>query len=527
MRMPELATIVAETLRSAGVDTIFGVPGGGNNLDVIGAAESAGIRFVLAHTESAAAIMGGTYAELTGNPSACIATRGPGAANVANGVAQALLDRQSLIVLTDSVGIDQQARINHQRLDQLALFSGITKWSGTLGCTDTASTLKEAIGAAVSLPRGPVHLDLDPNSTSSGSFHFEHQGRGGAEMEDSMHGLRGSSRPMILLGLGARQHTQSVRDFIVGTNIPVLCTYKAKGIIPDDWANFAGLLTGAQIEREALRAADLFLAIGLDPVELLPTEWGFETPVVSISEWPSETTYFGQSQEVIGELGETLRRVRPSINEVWDPEWARNIRLKMLSDICHEDSGLSPQQVVSQARHAYPPGSIATVDSGAHMLITMPLWSVDNPGEILISSGLATMGYALPASIAAAIANPGRRVVCFVGDGGLGMVLGELETVARYQLPITIVVFNDDTLTLIALKQRQDDQGGPGAVTYRHTDFATVARGFAIQASSVASIDELVLAYSDAQQQDGPYLVDVTIDPLLYKNAFAAVRGSG
>ena len=97
-------------------------------------------------------------------------------------------------------------------------------------------------------------------------------------------------------------------------------------------------------------------------------------------------------------------------------------------------AGLAPHEVVDAARARAPAGTIATVDSGAHMLVAMPLWEVDEPGEALISSGLATMGFALPAAIAAALARPGRQVVCFTGDGGLGMALAELETLARLEL---------------------------------------------------------------------------------------------
>ena len=110
------------------------------------------------------------------------------------------------------------------------------------------------------------------------------------------------------------------------------------------------------------------------------------------------------------------------------------------------------------------------------MLVTMPLWEVEEPDETLISSGLATMGFALPAAIAASVARPGRRVVCFTGDGGLGMALAELETVSRLGAPIVVVVFNDSALSLIEIKQRPGGHGGENAVRYRPTDFAALAQ---------------------------------------------------
>lgn len=160
------------------------------------------------------------------------------------------------------------------------------------------------------------------------------------------------------------------------------------------------------------------------------------------------------------------------------------------------------------------------------MLVAMPLWSVEQPGELLISSGLATMGFALPAAIAAALVHPVRRVVCFTGDGGLGMVLAELETVARLDLAITVVVFNDSTLSLIAAKQQPVGHGGDLAVKYRAVDFAAVARGCAMAAERVSDVDSYDRALRASFATSGPMLLDVAIDPSAYSAVLDAVRGA-
>ena len=138
---------------------------------------------------------------------------------------------------------------------------------------------------------------------------------------------------------------------------------------------------------------------------------------------------------------------------------------------------LTPQDVVTTARAAAPAQAIATVDSGAHMLAVMPLWPVDEPQRLLISSGLATMGYALPAAIGAALCSPGVPVIAFTGDGGLGMTLMEIETAVRLRLRVIVVVFNDSALSLIKIKQRASGQGGDEAVGYGRTSFADAAAG--------------------------------------------------
>ena len=159
------------------------------------------------------------------------------------------------------------------------------------------------------------------------------------------------------------------------------------------------------------------------------------------------------------------------------------------------------------------------------MLAAVPLWEVDVPGQLLISNGLATMGFALPAAIAAALVDPSRHVVCFTGDGGLGMALAELETVARLNLPVTVVVFNDSMLSLIAIKQNADGHGGPAAVSYAPTDFATIGTGFGIRSETVARADTYRDAFAKSLAHDGPTLLDVTVDPSAYPAILTAVRG--
>ena len=159
-----IAELVAAGLRHAGVEILFGLPGGGSNLDVIGAAEAEGLRFVLAHSEGAAVLMAAAAAELTGRPGACVVTRGPGAASAVNGVAHALLDRQPLLLVSDCVPAASRDRIAHQRLDHAALFGLVTKGSFVLGSTSTADDVRAAVALSLAGPPGPVHLDLDPTA---------------------------------------------------------------------------------------------------------------------------------------------------------------------------------------------------------------------------------------------------------------------------------------------------------------------------------------------------------------------------
>lgn len=530
MSSVELSNVISKALAAAGADTVFGIPGGGNNLDLIGAVESAGLRFVLAHAETPAAIMAAVYGDLTDTPAGCVVTRGPGAASAVNGVANAMLDRQQLVLVTDAVSSADLERIAHQRLDQPAIFAPITKWSATAGSRNSAATASHALTATMSHPRGPVHLDFDPTGSSTS---VPEPAPGVLVDADDVHRLAqllaAARQPVIVLGGGARHVVGPVRRLVRGSATPVLMTYRAKGAIPDSWPNAAGLLTGATTEAPLLAAADLIVMIGVDTVELIPSAWPYTTPVVSVAAWPETSPYLTRAVELVGDMEELVSHLAehwPATEWEADGNRHRDRELARLTSAGPEArDGIRPQVVVQRARAAAPSGSVATVDAGAHMLPAMSLWSVENVDEVLISSGLATMGYAVPAAIGAGLARPDRRIVCFTGDGGIGMSLGELETICRLDLPITIVVFNDSRLSLIAIKAKPSNNGGANAIAYRDIDFAAVAAGYGMRSERAATVDELDAALASAFTHPGPTMVDVRVDPSGYPEILDAIRG--
>jgi acetolactate synthase-1/2/3 large subunit len=522
----DMARRLAVALREAGTTVVFGVPGGGTNLDVVGAVEAEGMRFVLAHAETPAVIMAGVAAELTGAPSACVVTRGPGAASAVNGAAQALLDRQPLVLVTDCVTEAERRRVSHQRLDQTALLAPASKASLPYGPETSAAEIVALAGAA---PAGPVHLDFDPTASAS-AVPLPAVAAGG-DLEAVRRIVRGARRPVVLAGVGAVGAAEDVRRFVEGTGVPVLTTYKAKGVIADSSANAAGLATGATIEAPLLEAADVIVGVGLDPVELIPAPWPYAAPVVLVGSWPiDDSTFFGDrlAAEVTGDIGELLAALGDDLVSDWTGEGQQERRAaldRVRAAVPAAPVGLVPQDVVTIARVVAPPGTVATVDAGAHMLVAMPLWDVEAPGEVLISSGLATMGFSLPAAIAAALVRPDRRVVCFTGDGGIGMALAELETLGRLGLDVTVVVFNDATLSLIAIKQKPD-QGDDRAVGYRRTDFAAVAQASGVDACRVDDAESYEKALRASFDRSGPMLVDAAVDPSAYPAVIDVIRGA-
>lgn len=509
---------LAAALAGSGARVAFGVPGGGANLAMVGALGRHGLRFVLAHAETPACIMASTYGRLSGSVSAAIATRGPGAASAANGAAQATLDRQPLILISDTVTTNQRDRVAHQRIDQAAMLAPVCKATMPL----SAATAVQSVALARAWPAGCVHLDQDP---AAGTAPVDRQSPSdSANATEVAAAIASSARPVVIVGAGALTAPAEARAAIERFAAPAFSTYHAVGVISTSSPANAGLFTNGAPEREFIRSADLVILIGLDMVEPIPAAWPGDAPVVSIAPAPTPDPYAPIAHEATGDVGALALECLVGDHE-WEPAAAATHRATTIARMRQHDEGtLGPIEVVDTALEwADSVGHLTTtVDAGAHFLAIMPLWNVPGPGDLLISNGLATMGYAVPAAIGAALARPDHRVLALTGDGGLGMTLAELETIARLDLPITVVVFNDAALSLIKIKQTAD-QGGEAAVAYRPTDFAAVAEAHGMTGIVASTARELADAM--AATAPGPVLVDARIDPSAYPHLLRVTRG--
>jgi acetolactate synthase-1/2/3 large subunit len=550
---------IIEMLKAAGVERLFGMPGGGSNADLIEAAGNAGLPFTLAHTETASAFMASAQAEITGKPGACLATLGPGAASLMNGLANAHLDRVPLLVLTDCLGERDDGVMRHQALRHGEMFSAVVKWSARVRAGEIDETLERALEEVLSLPAGAVHLDLSGDMTSAsgggigadggGTTHFDtHReieshprvaGLVSAPRGEIRDILREARWPVFLVGLGARSAgvASAIRGVCERMGIPALVTYKAKGVVPDRHPWFGGVFTNAALEGNVLDRADLFVAVGLDPVELLPRPWRFARPLVSISAWPIEPSQMPAGLELVGDVVSLLDGVADCLKgSQWDMGELRRLmeeqREKMrpapafgrvTDDEKRSSVLLLPHRVVEIVAEAYA-GARATVDAGAHMFPVMALWPAEKPSGLLISNGLSTMGFALPAAIGAALLDPSKPVVVFTGDGGLMMCTGELRTAARENLPLRVIVFQDNALSLIKVKQEQRGYRTDG-VSIGEIDWGLVASGFGVKGCRAVNENELRSSLRETADHPGPVLIAARISEDAYGATIRALRG--
>jgi acetolactate synthase I/II/III large subunit len=531
------ADAVVGALKEIGVRRLWGMPGGGSNADLIQATVRAALPFSLAHTECASAFMATAQAEITGRPGACLATLGPGAAAMTNGVANAHLDRVPLVVLTDCRTEGSASVMEHQTLSHGAIFASMVKWSGRPQAGTARRLLQTAMDAVTSPPPGPVHLDLTTEFTSAMVSEAEiplpmiapTMPRAGSQPPVEVEQLlRASCRPVLLLGLGARSPTVAagLRTIAVRFGIPVLVTYKAKGVVPDAHPWFAGVLTNGALERAVLERADLFLAVGLDPVELLPRPWEYPQPIVAINAWSIVQRQLPVRHEVVGDVPAALAMVSACLpaRTQWDgAEVARlaeaqRSRMRVTSD----GAQMPPYRVVELVADAYGAARV-TVDAGAHMFPVMSLWPARDPCGLLISNGLATMGFALPAAIGAALIDR-QPTIAFTGDGGLLMCVAELLTAVRERLPVRVVVFDDAALSLIEIKQRQRGYESRGVAMGR-VDWEAVGRGFGVTVRQAADAGALARALDETRGDPGPVLIAARIAADTYGATMRALRG--
>jgi acetolactate synthase-1/2/3 large subunit len=338
--------------------------------------------------------------------------------------------------------------------------------------------------------------------------------------------LHKAKKPVILAGIAAQRagaHT-ALAQLAERAGIPVVVAPMAKGVLAEDHPYYAGTLDMAcnALMWDFLKGCDLLLAAGFDAVELIKP-WTLSVPTVHIDAVPNTDQIYSADTELVGDIAAILESIAAGWKGEprWKPAAVKRHReaLRAAYYAGRVKGKLNPTDVIDAVREALPRQAIATTDVGSHKLLVGQGWSAYEPRSVLMSNGLSSMGYSLPAAIVAQLLNPGRPVVCFVGDGGLAMVQGELRLAASLGLGLLVIVFCDNSLNRIEIKQANRKYPSWGTLI-EPTDVARLAQSMACEGAALDSAAALSRLLAAKRPKDRPLVVGARIDPAQYTQQF-------
>lgn len=560
------ADLVVALLKAAGVARGFGVPSG-NVLPLMEAMRRGGVDFVLTAHEGSAGFAADVTARMSGVPGLCIATLGPGATNLATGVGCAWLDRSPLIAITCTLNEAQLGRRIQMWIDHEALFRPITKASFRLTRGRIAETLSRALAIALAEPPGPVHLDfpedvalaavtepvagtgamardapnhgcgLAPGLPLPSSQPFSRGEKGpvplppgeGSRVRDAAFAeavgiLRQARRPLAVIGASAMRmnHPALLRDFVERHGIPFASTTMAKGLIDEAHPLSIGCIERAcrQIQRRFIREhADLVIGIGYDTIEVEYEAWVGALPVLHVDlERADVDRSVALAHELVGDLDASVAALAAleSCANAWDGRAIEAHRVRFQAALRPATESFSPHAAIDVVRRVLPRTGVLAFDVGAHTHQIASQWTAHEPRTFLITNGWSSMGFGLPAAIAAKLFRRDLPVVCLVGDGCFQMTCGELAVAKRERLAIPFVVLDDRWLSLIKVKQERRGLEHYGTALFGEAYQAPPAHYFGVRAVGVRSAEELEHALAAALNADEPTVIEALVDPSHY-----------
>ncbi len=528
------ADLLARRLYEAGCRYAFGMPGG-EVLTIVDALEQVGIKFILCKHENNAGFMAEGVHHRDGAPAILVATVGPGAVNGVNVVANAHQDRVPMIVLTGCVDADEALTYTHQVMDHQAVFAPITKATFCLTAKGADIVADKAVAIATEGRAGPVHIDVPISVADQMSTPEKLRRRApaspvvpseGPDLDRARKWLGGAKCPVMIAGLDAVAEGagEALKAFCETYNVPLITTYKAKGIIPETHALCLGGAGLSPLNDTHLlpfiRQADLIICAGYDPIEMR-TGWReiwdpAEVNVIDIAA-VQNTHYMHQAGlSFVADTAATLKVIQRGVSarETWANGEIAAVKTA-LSQAFPTNTAWGPAAVIDECRQALPETALATADSGAHRILLSQMWPCHEPRGLIQSSALCTMGCAVPMAIGEKLASPERQVVSFSGDAGMLMVAGELSTAAELGGNPIFVVFVDACLSLIELKQRQRQMANNG-VDFGHHDFEAIGKAFGGNGHTVRTRKELRAALEAAQSADTFSVIAAVIEPRAY-----------
>lgn len=523
------AELLVRCLENEGCRIVFGLPGE-ETIDILEALRDSSIRFFLTRHEATASFAADAYGRMTLKPGVCLSTLGPGATNLATGVADAFLDRAPMVAITGQTQSHKLGMQRHQLIDVKEFFRPITKWTALLGSGDAVpEKVRKAYTVAKSIPMGPVHLDFpaDVQAMETAKQPLPREKKWivrepilGEKLRLVAEKINTAEFPVVVTGLSCvrRGHHGSLRRFAEAYGLPVVTTPLSKGVLPAGHELSFGVVSPLcpRVTLELIQRSDLIITVGYDFIEVDVKLWiKRDAEIIHIDYLPADVDEsYNASIEVLGNIGSVLDALtrlaggRRKSREL--AEYKRRITRELTRGEDSEAFPVKPQRLIKDLRMATEKNAVICVDTGALKYLMTRYWRVYAKRTFFLSNGLAAMGFAVPAAIAGKLVFPGRQVLAVVGDGGLQMSLSDLPTIVENNLDVTIVVFDNSGYGIVAAKQAVEGKEVFGT-TYVNPDFCRIAEAGGIKAYRVESARELTATLQEALSDGAASLVHVPV----------------
>lgn len=526
--------ILFETLKSLGVDTIFGYPGG-IVLDVYNELyNQTDIKHILVRHEQSAVHAAEGYARTTGKCGVVLVTSGPGATNTITGIMNAYLDGYPLIVLTGQVFQNCLGKNAFQEANICDITKSCTKKVFQItSASQIQTTLNEAMNIAMSGKKGPVVIDLVKDIFSQKAQFMEHQISFNLYENQKIdknkisritERIKNSTKPVIVAGAGVKhaKAEDELFNFAQKFNIPVVSTMMGLGTYPQNNTNYFGMvgIFGDKSANQIIKESDLIISLGArfnDRITCMFKDTNLSEKFIQIDINPSEIANFiPDSDYIISDIKDFLNNLT-ELDNVDFTAWSNKAQeLKSLNVKRQRKSNLMHSFEVIQALEEFTKNKDITFTSevGQHQL-----WAVQNlklykERKILVSGGSGTMGFGFPAAIGAAITKPEKPVICITGDGSFQMSMQEIATCIDHNLNIKIIILNNGYLGMVRQLQEKLCDGNYSQTKISNPDFVKLAESYGVKALRVTSTDKINEALNQAFSTDEMFLIDFTVEPM-------------
>lgn len=545
--MSKGAKVIIESLKREGIDHIFSLPGT-TILDLFDALyDDKDVKLIVTRHEQGAAFMADGYTRVSGKPSVCMASRGPGAMNMAIGVHNAYMESSPIIVLIGQVDQDISLRDAFEEMDLVSVFKPFTKWSVEIQKAERIPELvQRAVRTSISGRPRPVMISVPMNLQKADieevfwpKTNLPRPRANMRDIEGIINLIIRSNRPVILAGGGinSSEANGELLKFSEFLKIPTISTWARNDVFPNDNLLFLGAagVGAAKVTLDYLASADLILAIGCRFSEFTTMRYSFLKSCSSLinididSEGLSRV--FSPTIGVISDaklaLEDLLNVSKTMVNEDYlmkakdrlskEIKEAKGKLLKasIITSDQYQGNFIHPGILMQNIQKTLKEDAIIVIDAGSFMPWASRFYQYKHP-KTMISTAGGSMGFALPAAIGAQLAQPDRKVIAITGDGGFMMVLQELETAVRYKIPIIVVVMNNFSFGNVKEKQIKNYGGRVIGSDYSNPDFAQLAKLFGANGERIEKTEEIIPAMGRALKSDLPSVLDVMIDPDLF-----------